>query len=466
MSLADATASELLARFAGRQTSPVEAVQACLDRIAEVDTHLNAVLVLLTEPALAAARESERRWADGTARPLEGIPFGLKDIVATAGIPTTGGSALFKDNVPGTDAALTGRLTGAGGILLAKLHTFEFACGGAENRTFGRCHNPWDTDRTTGGSSSGSGAAVAAGEVPLAIGTDTGGSIRLPAAYCGITGLKPTYGRVPRHGVMGLSWSLDHAGPMTRSVADAARMLGVIAGRDDRDPTSSRRAVPDYVAALERPAAGLTVGRARGWFEAVLQPEVLASYEAALGDLAAAGVRVVDVELPDVDLWDVAAWTVLYAEALSYHQDHVHDVESRDAMGAGLVAGGPYVQTVDYLRGQRYRRIAQGQLEAAMEGIDALVTPGAVSTAPPLDDIATTGDSASWLISATRTSIPFNYTGNPGLCVPTGLAADGMPASLQFVGRPHDESTILALGHTYQTVTDHHLARPAVPASA
>jgi aspartyl-tRNA(Asn)/glutamyl-tRNA(Gln) amidotransferase subunit A len=234
--LADLTASELLALYAAGSASPVDATQSCIDRIAAVDGPLNAVLLLLADSALEQARDSERRWRSGDARPLEGIPYGLKDIVATAGVTTTGGSALYRDSVPSEDAALAGRLSAAGGILLAKLHTFEFACGGADNRTFGPCRNPWDLARTTGGSSSGSGAAVAAREMPLAIGTDTGGSIRIPAAYCGITGLKPTYGRVPRHGVMGLSWTMDHAGPMTRSAEDAARMLAIIAGADRATP--------------------------------------------------------------------------------------------------------------------------------------------------------------------------------------------------------------------------------------
>jgi aspartyl-tRNA(Asn)/glutamyl-tRNA(Gln) amidotransferase subunit A len=410
---------------------------------------------------------STARWAEGTARPLEGVPYGLKDIIATKAITTTGGSALFRDNVPTTDAAHAARLANAGGILLAKLHTFEFACGGAENRTFGPCHNPWNLEHTTGGSSSGSGAAVASGEVPLAIGTDTGGSIRLPAAYCGITGIKPTYGRVPRHGVMGLSWTLDHAGPMTRSVADAALMLGVIAGYDPRDAYSSKLEVPDYSAAVGAPVAGMVLGRPRGWFEQdpYIRPEMIAAIDAAVAQFSALGVTVVDVELPDVDLWDVAAWSVLYPEALSYHQHHVYDVENRDAMGAGMLAASPYVHAVDYLRALRYRPIAQLSLEKAMAGVSALIVPGASSVAPPLDAISTTDDSAAWLLSATRTSIPFNYTGNPGLCLPAGFA-DGLPTSIQLVGRPHDESTLFSLGSAFQTATDYHLARPALLSAA
>jgi aspartyl-tRNA(Asn)/glutamyl-tRNA(Gln) amidotransferase subunit A len=463
--LADKTATELLGLFAKKQASPVEAVQACVDRIAAVDEKLNAVLMLLAEDSLAAAKESERRWAAGTQRPLEGVPYGLKDIIATAGVRTTGGSALYLNNVPSEDAALAARLSEAGGVRLAKLHTFEFACGGAENRTFGPCRNPWDLSRTTGGSSSGSGAAVAAGELPLAIGTDTGGSIRIPAAYCGITGIKPTFGRVPRHGVMGLSWTLDHAGPMTRSVADAALMLGVIAGPDERDPTSSARPVPDYLAALSTPATGMVVGRPRGWFEDSVQSAVLESFEDALADLVALGVKVVDVELPGVDLWDVAAWSVMYPEMLSLHQHHAPDIENRDAMGAGALASSPYVHAVDYLRALRYRRLAQAQLETAMSGVSALVVPGATSVAPLLDAISATDDSADWLITATRTSLPFNYTGNPGLCVPIALA-EGLPASMQLVGRPHDESTLFALGAAFQAATDYHLARPALLSAA
>jgi aspartyl-tRNA(Asn)/glutamyl-tRNA(Gln) amidotransferase subunit A len=462
--LADLTAAELLGLYASGAASPVDAVQACTDRIGAVDDQLNAVLVLLADDALAAARESQQRWADGTARPLEGVPYGLKDIIATAGVLTTGGSALYRANVPDTDAALAARLAAAGGVRLAKLHTFEFASGGADNRTFGMCRNPWDTSRTTGGSSSGSGAAVAAGEVPLAIGTDTGGSIRIPAAYCGITGLKPTFGRVPRHGVMGLSWTLDNAGPMTRSVADAALMLGVIAGRDPRDPTSSARPVPDYAPALSTPAAGMVVGRPRGWFEDRLQPGVAEAFERSIAELVAAGVRVVDVDLPDVDLWDVAGWSVMYPEALSLHGGHMHDVENRDAMHAGMLTSAPFVQASDYLLGLRYRRIAQGQLEEAMRGVAALATPGAISVAPPLDDISSTGDSADWLLDATRPSMPFTYTGNPALCVPAGLV-DGLPVSLQLVARPHDEASLLTLGAAYQSATDHHTARPGLLAA-
>jgi aspartyl-tRNA(Asn)/glutamyl-tRNA(Gln) amidotransferase subunit A len=465
--LAELTASELLARYADGSASPVEAVQACVERITAVDGTLNAVLLLLADEALRLAADSERRWRDGTARPLEGVPYGLKDIVATAGITTTGGSSLYRDHVPTEDAALATRLREAGGILLAKLHTFEFACGGADNRAFGPCRNPWDLGRTTGGSSSGSGAAVAARELPLAIGTDTGGSIRIPAAYCGITGLKPTFGRVPRHGVMGLSWSLDHAGPMTRSVPDAARMLAVIAGGHPGDPTSSARPVPDYLAVLDAPVAGMRLGRARAWFEDRVHPEVAAAYEAALRELAGLGVDIVDVTLPDIDVVEAAAWTVIYAEMLSLHKDHAGLIEERDSMGAGMLAAGPYVYASDYLTALRYRSTFQRQLAAAMAGVDALVLPGSTTPPPKLTDmLADTGaGEVDWLDVACRPHVSFNYSGSPGLCLPSGFAG-GMPASIQLVGRPHDEATLLRIGAAYQRETDHHRAAPPLAGTA
>jgi aspartyl-tRNA(Asn)/glutamyl-tRNA(Gln) amidotransferase subunit A len=457
--LADLTAIELLSLFESAEASPVDAVNACLRRMELVDGEINAVLTRLPEEAAAQARESEFRWRSGTARPLEGVPYGLKDVIATAGVATTGGSALYRTHVPDYDAALAERLSAAGGVRLVKLQTFEFACGGAENQTFGYCRNPWDHSRTTGGSSSGSGAAVASGQVPIAIGTDTGGSIRQPAAYCGITGLKPTYGRVPRHGVMPLSWTLDHAGPMTRSVADAALVLGVIAGHDPRDATSSVRRVPDYAAAVAAPPSGLVVGRPRGWFEDRLTPEVATAFERSMTDMAGAGIRVVDISLTKVDLWEVAAWQIMYAEMLSLHQEHASDVENRDAMGRGMLAAAPYVHAVDYLRALRYRRVAQEALSKAMGGVVALVTPSATSVAPPLDAISGAADSAEWLATSTRTTLPFNYTGNPALCVPAGLIG-GLPTSIQFVARPHDEQALFALGAAYQLATTHHTLRP------
>jgi aspartyl-tRNA(Asn)/glutamyl-tRNA(Gln) amidotransferase subunit A len=462
-SLADLSATDLLGRFAAGSTTPIDAVRACIDRIEALEPVLNAVITLAGSAALDAARDSTARWAAGTARPLEGIPIGLKDIVATAGIRTTGGSALYHDHAPDETASHAKRLIDAGAILLAKLGTFEFACGGAANGAFGPVANPWDPARTTGGSSSGSGAAVASGMVPMAVGTDTGGSIRIPAAYCGITGLKPTYGRVPRHGVMGLSWTLDHVGPMTRSVEDAALMLGVMAGHDPRDSSSSAQSVPDYRAALDRPVDGLRLARLRGWFEEPMHPAVASAYEAAVDELTELGIEIVDVELDDLEALASAAWTICFAEMLSLHELHLPTIADRDAMGAGLLGAAPFVSACDYLRALRWRRTFQSRIIDALAGAVAFVLPGATTAPPRLDDmlVDTGDDRVDWLQVATRNHIPFNYTGLPALCIPCGLA-EGMPVSMQLVGRPHDESTLLALGAHYQRRTTHHLARPPI----
>lgn len=467
MSLADLTASELLLAFEDGTATPTDAVRACLARIAETDGVHNAVRLPLADVALAAAAESDRRWSSGRARPLEGVPYALKDIVATAGITTTGGSALFRDHTPEVDALLHSRLAAAGGVLVAKLETFEFACGGAINKTFGPTLNPWDNTRTTGGSSSGSGASVALGQVPVAIGTDTGGSIRIPSAYCGITGIKATYGRVPRQGVMGLSWSLDHAGPMTRSVEDCARVLDVIEGEDPLDPTTLP-ADGGYVEALQRDVAGMRVARNPAWLEAEMHPEVRAAYESALGELGRLGVTFVDVDLPSFELIAEASWTIIYAEMLSYHEAHVWDIESRDEMGASLLGASPFVSAADYLRALRLRSWFQADLERAMQGCDALVCPG-MTTLPPVIADAMTADlgdrEVPWLDAGCRTHVPFNLTGSPALVLPCGVVS-GMPVSLQLVGRPRDEATVFALGAAFQRATTHHLNRPPVSLTA
>lgn len=458
--LADRTATELLAGYAGGAFTPVDAVEACLRRIEALDPAVHAVRHLRADDALAEAAASAARWADGAAGPLDGVPYGLKDIVATAGVPTTGGSALYRDWVPDESAAHAARLAEAGGILLAKLETFEFACGGPVNRTFGTVRNPWDVARTTGGSSSGSGAAVAAGMMPLAIGTDTGGSIRIPSAYCGLTGLKPTYGRVPRHGVMGLSWTLDHAGPMTHSAADAALMMDVIAGHDPGDAYASHRPVPAYVGALDAPPVGARLGRLRGWFEEGVDPRVLERVDEAAAVLGELGYELVDVDVPDADLAAVASWLVCYPETLAYHAGVFDRLEERDEMGAALLGSTPFVSAADYLRALRYRTVFQRSLATALDGCAALLLAGAEAVAPPLDELHGEG-LATWLATAVRLHIPFNYAGVPALCLPSGLV-DGLPSSVQLVGLPHTDATLLAIAHHYQGATAHHRARPAL----
>lgn len=453
------TARELLDAFAAGEASPTEALESCLGRIADVDGDVNAVLTVCEERGRADAREADRRWRAGEARPLEGVPYGLKDIIATAGIRTTGGSSIHGDHVPVEDASLVTRLRDAGGVLAAKLQTYEFAFGGEVNTHYGAMRNPFDLARTTGGSSGGSGGAIAARELPLAIGTDTGGSIRLPAAYCGITGLKPTYGRVPRHGVMGLAWTLDHAGPMTRTVEDTALMLGAIAGVDPRDPQSFDVPVPDYAAGLDDDVSGIKVGVPSSWFFDRVHPDVAAACDAALGVLAGLGCEVLPVELPGIDLAEHVGWVMLSAEAASYHEGTFHRLDEYDERFAERLANAQFVTARDYLAAQRHRSVVQAGMSEAFRSVDVLLTPGTPTTAPLLGEmLADLGDEqVPWISVAARCTFPFNVTGMPALVLPSGLAGDGMPTSIQLAARPFDELTCLRVGHAFQRATSHHL---------
>lgn len=458
------TARQLLDAFAARETTPTEALDSCFQRIAEVDGDVNAVLTVCEDRARREARESDRRWAAGEARLLEGVPYGLKDVIATAGVRTTGGSSIHADHVPAEDACLTARLAAAGGVLAAKLQTYEFAFGGEINTHYGAMRNPFDLTRTTGGSSGGSGGALAARELPLAIGTDTGGSIRLPAAYCGITGLKATYGRVPRHGVMGLSWTLDHAGPMARTAEDVALMLEAIAGFDERDPQCFDVAVPSYAAALDGDVRGVTVGVPTTWFFDRVHPDVAAGCDAALAVLTELGCDVRPVELAGIDLAEHIGWLIMSAEVASYHQSTFHRLDEYDERFAKRLAAAQFASAQDYLAAQRHRSVVQAGMTEAFASVDVLLTPGSPTTAPVLGEmLADIGDQqVPWLEVAARCTFPFNVTGMPAVVLPSGLAANGMPTSIQLAARPFDELICLRVAHAFQQATKHHLAVEAL----
>jgi aspartyl-tRNA(Asn)/glutamyl-tRNA(Gln) amidotransferase subunit A len=460
--LADLTATELLGLFRAGAASPVEAVRDCLARIEALEPSVNAVLTLRGEECLAEAVASAARYEDGTARPLEGVPYGLKDIICTAGVRTTGGSKIYGDHVPGESAALAERLAAAGGLLLAKLQTFEFAFGHEINTHYGTMPNPWDLTRTAGGSSSGSGAALAARYLPLAVGTDTGGSIRVPASYCGITGLKATFGRVPRHGVMPLSWTLDHAGPMTRSVADNALMLGVMAGHDPRDPTSLRAPVDDYAGALREDLAGVRIGVPADWFFAVCDPQVEAATRAAIAVLEDAGAEIVEVALPHAHLTEAIGWTIMYPECASLHEITFDRLEDYDTRFAERLVACQFVTGADYLHALRARHLLQRDYEAAFERADAIVSPGCPVVAPPLDTmLAEVGDErVPWLDVAARCTMPYNVTGMPALSIPAGLNDRGLPMGISIAARPLDEATCFRVGHAFQSRTRHHTLVP------
>lgn len=457
------TATELLDRYRAGTCSPTEAVEACLAQIDRTDGPLRAVVTLLADEARQGAKEAERRYRDGTARPLEGVPYGLKDIVATAGVRTTGASRLYEEHVPAASATIHRRIDDAGGVLLAKLNTFPFALGSEVDETFGPVRNPWDLERTTGGSSAGSGAALAARQLPLAIGTDTGGSIRLPASWCGVSGLKPTQGRVPLTGVMPLAWSLDTAGPMARSAEDLARLLAVIAGPDGTDRTALAAPVPDYTALLSQGVAGLRVAMPRPWFLERCDPEVVAATEAAAQALVSLGVELVEVRLPNVPHSLAVGWTILLAELGALHEGHLDRIEQFDAAFAGYLRQSDFVTAHDYLRCLRARTVLQSDFQAAFEQVDAVLVPGNVAAAPRLEDmLLDIGDErVHWLELAARHTFVFNLTGMPSVVVPGGTDRHGLPLGVQLAAAPFREDLCLRLAHAFQQVTDHHRSEPA-----
>lgn len=461
--------TELARAIATRAVSPVEVVRAHLERIEAFDGKLRAFIALFADQALAAAKAAEVAVTNGEALgPLHGVPIGLKDLYDVQGVPTTGGSS-FLDRPAAEDSTVARRLREAGAILLGKLNLHEFAYGPEGiNRTYGTSWNPWDatSHRLPGGSSSGSGVAVAAGLCPAAMGSDTGGSIRIPAALCGIVGLKPTYGRVSRAGVLPLAWSLDHAGPMTRTVADAALLLKVLAGYDPRDPTTSVLPVADYPAALEAPVKGLRVGLLREDFLATSDREVLGLVAAALKALEGLGCAIQEVSLPHTKYVPAASYAIIAAEAMAFHEpllkrhaaEYAPDVRQRLLTGQFLLA-------TQYLKGQRVRRLLCRDVEEAFTRVDCLLAPTLPVAAPPLEAerVTINGEGHARRQAFLRYTRPFNLTGHPVVSVPCGFTGEGLPVGMQIVGRPFDEVTILRLAYAYEQATEWHRRRPPAP---
>jgi aspartyl-tRNA(Asn)/glutamyl-tRNA(Gln) amidotransferase subunit A len=463
--------TELARMIVAKKVSPVEVVQAHLDRIAVLDGKLRSYITVMGESALAAAKAAEAAVQAGADLGLlHGVPVGLKDLYCTKGVKTTGGSKILGSWVPEEDATVVARLAGAGAIALGKLNMHEFAYGPEGlNPHYGTPWNPWDAKvhRICGGSSSGSGAAVAAGICPGALGSDTGGSIRLPSALCGISGIKPTYGRVSRAGVLPLAWSMDHVGPMCRSAADCALMLGPMAGYDPRDPTTSVLPVPDYAAALTGQVKGLRIGLLRAFFLEGAGPAARAAVEAAARALEGHGATVELVDLAKVTLGPAASHAVLTPEAYAYHEEWLKtraaeygaDVRERLRVGA-------FVTAAEYLKGQRLRVLLRDEVDAALAKLDVLLAPSAAIEAPPVGQTEVRVGEETLPVRATliRFTRPFNLTGHPAASVPCGFTAEGLPLGLQIVGRPFDETTVLRVADAYQRITDWHTRRPPVAA--
>jgi aspartyl-tRNA(Asn)/glutamyl-tRNA(Gln) amidotransferase subunit A len=459
--------TELARMIATKAVSPVEVVRAHLDRIAALDGSLRAYITVCGDAALETAKAAEGRlMAGGALGPLHGVPYALKDLYDTAGVRTTGGSRIFADRVPTSDATVVRRLAEAGAILLGKLNMVEFAYGPEGlNPHYGHARNPWDAvaHRMAGGSSSGSGVAVATGLAPGALGSDTGGSIRIPASLCGITGLKPTYGRVSRAGVLPLAWSMDHVGPMTRTVADSALMLGALAGYDPADASTSVLPVPDYLAALTGKIHGLRVGVLGPYFLAGATPAVRAAVEAAAQTLAAAGAIVDEVKLERVSLAAAGSLAVVAAEALAYHAELLRTRAAEyDPEVARRLRLSAFVGGVHYVRAQQVRALVREEVDAALAHRDVLLAPATPIVAPTLDERQVAlGDGPSDVRAALlRFTRPFNFSGHPACAVPCGFTEGGLPIGMQLVGRPFDEATVLRAGDAFQRLTDFHTRRP------
>jgi len=441
-------AAELLRR---QELSPVELTQAFLRRIDATDGQLHSFILVLEDQALAAARTAEAEILRGEYKgPFHGIPFALKDLYDTAGVRTTSGSKVDIDRVPTEDATTTARLKAAGSILLGKLAMHEFALGGPDFTTpFPPARNPWNQDHVTGGSSSGSGSAVASGQCMGALGSCTGGSIRGPASLCGIVGIKATYGRVSRFGVVTLSWSQDHCGPLTWTVEDSVHMLQAIAGHDPKDPTTSTAPVPNYSLALREDIKGLTIGVPRHFFftpDQDVNSEVVATVEKALNVLEGLGANLEEVTIPSLEYVRAANTIIMLSDAYAFHernlktrpQDFGEMVRARFRIG-GLFSAG------DYIQAQRCRKLVKREFAEVLQRVDLLVTPTMTQPAPAFE-----GFDATSSVRGPSFTAPFNLTGLPAISVPCGFTAAGLPVGMQFAGKPFDEPGIFRAAYAYE----------------
>ena len=458
LSLADAHAL-----FMRGEISSVELTRNMLERIDALDGRLNSYITVLTDSALRSAESADARRRQGEHLPLLGVPVAAKDLFNTAGIRTTGGACILADNIPAADATVIRKLSAAGAVLLGKTNMMEFAYG-YPHPDFGETRNPWALQRTAGGSSGGSAAAVAAGLAYGALGSDTGGSIRSPASYCSLVGLKPSYGRVSRHGVLPLAWSLDHAGPLTRTVADNAILFDVIAGFDAADPASARVETASTTSSIDGPVGALRLGIVEEMFERYVQPEVNAVARAAVAQFEQLGVRIEPVSLPHLDLIDAIISPIVQAEAASYHR---HTLESRPNDFSESVRDnlrlGAIIPAIDYLDAQRARRWILDGVAAALAGVDALIYPTQPIVAPAIGSYTTApGESDVVLdVEIGHTGLA-NLTGHPAVSLPAGFTAEGLPVGIQLIGRMFDEATILKLGHAYEAISGWERQHPAL----
>ena len=462
------TASQLSRLIETKEVSPVEATEAYLDRIEAVDPKLNSYITVTGEQALEAARQAEHEIATSQHRgPLHGVPMAVKDQFNTAGIRTTGGSSILKDNIPDEDATVITNLKKAGAVMLGKLNMSEFAMAEIYNHPYGTPRNPWDLERNPGTSSSGSGAATAASLCATSLGEDTGGSIRGPANFSGLVGLRPSHGRVSRHGVLGGSWSMDTVGPISRSVEDAAITIQAIAGYDPKDRYSWNVPVPDYRQALTGDIQGIKLGVVQERMDSPdLDPEFRDTVAKAISALGELGASSQDVSIPLAPKAGALTMSILSVEWSNLHRPLFEpNIDELDHNNKIRFLTGSVIPAQFYYKSQKIRAVLRQQILDALEQVDVLVLPTGPVTAPPVESVPGVQSKEHALTGlAGRISFtgPFNLAGTPALSVPCGFSSSGMPMGLQIVGRPFAEETVLRVAHAYEQTTEWHNRRAPV----
>ena len=449
-----------------KEVSPFEVIEAHIARIEALEPKLNSFITFLPDRSRDEARKAEREILSGRYRgPLHGIPLGLKDLYYVRGLRNTAGARLFDSFIPDFDSTVTRKLQEAGTVLLGKLNMHPFAYGPTgENEEYGHMHNPWDTDRITGGSSGGSGSATASGQCTLTMGSDTGGSVRIPSALCGLVGLKPTYGRASRYGLTVLAWSQDHPGPMARSVEDCALMLNAIAGYDPKDPVSVDLPVPDYTKALNGKIKGLRIGVPREYFEAPIDAGVKEVVWKAIRKLEELGATVSEVPWPILHYAPAIATTIQMAEATAYHQKLLKEKASQIWRPVRLrLEAGFFISAVEYVQAERARSLFTQQSLNLMEKIDLLAGPTLPVVAFKIgtNELKIGNTAAKVIPLLTQYTRPFNLNGFPAISVPCGFS-ENLPVGLQLAGRPFEEETVLRVAHAYEQATDWHLRQPPI----
>ncbi len=462
------SATELSRMIESREISSVEATEAYLERIDKVDGKLNSYITVCRDEALAGARQAEEEIAAGGHRgPMHGIPVAVKDQFYTRGIRTTGGSTILKDFVPDEDATIIANLKKAGAVLLGKLNMSEYAMGDAFHHPYGRPRNPWDLSRNPGTSSSGSGAATAAFLCATSLGEDTGGSIRGPAAFCGLVGIRPSWGRVSRHGVLGASWSMDIAGPISRTVSDCAMTLGAIAGYDPQDPYTWKTPVPDYTAGLDGDIRSFKVGivRERVYTDAV-DPEVRQSVEQAIALLGELGAKVEDVSIPLIEHSAVISSTIIMVDAQGPHRQGMEEnLDQYDHNNRVRLLTGSIVPSRAHQKATRLREALRRQVMDALKQVDVLVMPTSsipASLIPAKAGISSKQEVLEGYSGRRSFTAPFNLANVPALSVNCGFTSGSLPVGLQIAGRPFEEATLFRVAHAYEQATDWHKRRPPV----